>query len=220
VAGPRDYTRSTLMALAILSGGLCYYLGCPEEVVREVEEQFCSVADIAHIKAAYPNGARYDAQMTDDERRALKNLILLCEPHHFMVDNLRQTDYYTVELLTRWKEQREADPSEALARLREVTPSGLRKIVAEGLARRDSQLLDALERLESNDHVAATLMRTLLDELTEAYSQLNNTMLNPHLIADLFEAASTLGDMKSVLVEFITVIQTTDFRRLPRPYED
>jgi len=115
---------------------------------------------------------------------------------------------------------REANPREALARLRDVTPSGLRKIVADGLAQRDSQLLDALDRLESNDHAAATLMRTLLDELTEAYSELNNTSLNPHLIADLVEAASTLGNMRSVLVEFINVMETIDFRRLPSSYED
>jgi hypothetical protein len=208
------------MALAHLSGGLCYYPGCPEEVLREVDGEFFGVAAIAHIKAAYPNGARYDARMTNDERRDLKNLMLLCGPHHLTVDDVKQTDYYTVELLTRWKEQREADPREALARLREVTPSGLREIVADGLAQRDSQLLDALDRLESSDRVAATLMRTLLDELTEAYSELNTTSLSPHLIADLVEAANTLGGMKSILVEFITVKQTTDFRRLPRSYED
>jgi hypothetical protein len=208
------------MALAHLSGGLCYYPGCPEEVLREVEGRFFGVAAIAHIKAAYPNGARYDSQMTDDERRDQKNLMLLCGPHHIIVDDLKQTDYYTAELLTRWKDQREADPREALARLREVTPSGLRKIVADGLEQRDSQLFDALERLESNDHEAATLMRILLDELTEAYSELNRTSLNPHLIADLVEASSTLGSMRSILVEFITVMQTTDFRRLPRSYED
>jgi hypothetical protein len=209
-----------MMALAHLSGGLCYYPGCPEEVLREVEGKFFGVAAIAHIKAAYPNGARYDAQMTNDERRDLTNLMLLCGPHHIMVDDLKQTDYYTAELLIRWKEQREADPREALARLREVTPSGLRKIVADALAQRDSQLFDALERLESSDHEAATLMRILLDELTEAYSELNNTALNPHRIADLYEAANTLASMKSILVEFVTVMQTTDFRRLPRSYED
>lgn len=156
MAGPREYTKPTLMALAHLSGGLCYYPGCPEEVLREVEGQFFGVAAIAHIKAAYPNGARYDSQMTNDERRDLKNLMLLCGPHHIMIDDLKQTDYYTAELLRRWKEQREADPREALSRLREVTPSGLRKIVADGLEQRDSQLFDALERLESNDHEAAT----------------------------------------------------------------
>jgi hypothetical protein len=208
------------MALAYNSGGLCYFPGCPEEVLREVEGQIVGVAHIAHIKAANPNGARYDAQMTDDQRRDQANLMLLCAPHHSMVDEPKRTDFYTVELLTRWKEQREANPREALARLRDVTPSGLRKIVADGLEQRDSQLLDALERLASNDRLAATLMRTLLDELTEAYSELNRTSLNPHLIADLYEAASTLADMKRVLVEFITVMQTTDTRRLTRPYDD
>jgi hypothetical protein len=219
MASPRAYSRSTLMALTHLSGGLCYYPGCTEQVLREVEE-FYGVAEIAHIAAAYPNGARYDSKMTDDQRRDFKNLLLLCDPHHWLIDDPKQTDIHTVELLTRWKEQREAEPREALARLREVSPSGLRKIVAEGLAQRENELLDALDRLQGNDNQAATLMRTLVDELTEAYSQLNSAALSPHLIADLVEAASTLGSMRSVLVEFITVMQTTDFRRLPRFYEE
>jgi hypothetical protein len=79
MAGPRTYARSTLMALTHLSGGLCYYPGCPEQVLREVENDIYGIADIAHIKAAYPNGARYDPSMTDDQRRNLNNLMLLCE---------------------------------------------------------------------------------------------------------------------------------------------
>jgi hypothetical protein len=34
--GPSDYASETLEALARYSGGLCYYLGCPEPVVSEV----------------------------------------------------------------------------------------------------------------------------------------------------------------------------------------
>ena len=63
-------------------------------------------------------------------------------------------------------------------------------------------------------------MRTLLDELTEAYSELNETSLNPHLMAEFIEASNTLGDMKSILAEFINVMETADFRRLPRSYDD
>jgi hypothetical protein len=69
VAGPRSYTRSTLMALAHLSGGLCYWPGCPEPVLREVEGNLRFIVQISHICAAESGGPRYDVRMTDDERR-------------------------------------------------------------------------------------------------------------------------------------------------------
>lgn len=219
MAGPRDYTRSTLMALAHHSGGLCYWPGCTEPVLREVEGQIRFIVEIAHICAAYRNGARYDELMTDDQRRDFKNLMLLCDPHHDLADNKKKENIYTVEVLARWKAQREADPREALSRLREVTPTGLRKIVAEGLAQRDSQLFEALSRLENKDKEAAILMRTLLDELTEAYSQLHSGPLNPYLISELGEAAATLASLRGVLTGFIDAIDGFDFRRLPRNFE-
>jgi hypothetical protein len=221
MAGPRDYTRSTLMALGHFGGGLCYWPGCTESVLKDVEEWGPrSIAEIAHIRAAYRNGARYDELMTNDERRDFKNLILLCDPHHDIADDKKKEHIYTVEVLTRWKEQREADPREALSRLREVTPSGLRKIVADGLAQRDSQILDALGRLENKDQRAAALMRTLLDELTEAYSLLDSGALNPYVVSELSEATETLYGLREILSEFTEAIQAFDFRRLPRNFEE
>ena len=98
----------------------------------------------------------------------LTNLMLFCDPHHYVVDARDKEAIYTPEVLYRWKAQRESAPREALKRLREVTPVGLRKIVAEGLQQHDARLLGALDRLESNDREAAALMRDLVDELTEA----------------------------------------------------
>jgi hypothetical protein len=220
MAGPRDYSRSTLIGLAHYSGGHCYWPGCIEPVLREVDGRPHFIVEIAHIRAANRNGARYDELMTDDERRDFRNLMLLCDPHHDVVDDNKKVHIYTAEVLTRWKSQREANPREALSRLRDVTPSGLRRIVAEGLAQRNSDLLDALTRLESNDQEAAELMRSLLDELTEAYSQLKDSALNPDLIEQLSDAAYLLDKHKDVLSEFSENIASFDFRRIRRDYED
>jgi hypothetical protein len=46
--------------------------------------------------------------MTDDERRAFANLILLCTPHHTIVDRLHPSDY-PPDKLQRWKTERETD---------------------------------------------------------------------------------------------------------------
>jgi hypothetical protein len=209
VPGPRDYTSRTLMSLAHLSGGLCYCPGCPEPVLRETNGQMYRIVEIAHIRGAYPGSARYDETMTDDQRRDLPNLMLLCDPHHDEVD--AKEEIYTLEVLYRWKAQRESAPREALKRLREVTPAGLRKIVADGLQQHDARLLSALGRLESNDREAAALMRSLVDELTEAYTR-QRRGLDPDLVMEFSAATLRLTEMKDVLEEFsVASVRAQDF---------
>jgi hypothetical protein len=200
VPGPRDYTSRTLMSLAHLSGGLCYWPGCPEPVLREVNGQMHRIVEIAHIHGAYPGGARFDEAMTNDQRRDLANLMLFCDPHHDEVDAKEKEEIYTPEVLYRWKAQRESAPRETLKRLREVTPAGLRKIVAEGLQQHHARLLSALSRLESDDREAAALMRNLIDELAEAYTP-ERQGLDPDLVAELSAATFRLTRMKEALQE-------------------
>jgi hypothetical protein len=45
--------------------------------------------------------------MTDDERRAFTNLLLLCKPHHDVVDK-RHPNRYSVKTLVEWKTKRES----------------------------------------------------------------------------------------------------------------
>jgi hypothetical protein len=218
------------MALANLSGGLCYWPGCPEPMLRRVGGEIHFIGQRVHIRGAYSGSARYDQAMSDDERRGFGNLVVMCKPHHEVID-VREPDLYTAEVLLRWKAQREASPSEALERLREVTPSGLRKIVADGLRDHDAMLIEAMDRLEASDHEAATLMRSLLDELTEAYSRLRNGIdpdtvdllhrasrnlgdyLNPDVVHQLDKAARRLVNMQSTLDAFIEAVPA--LRRIP-----
>jgi hypothetical protein len=151
--------------------------------------------------------------MSDDDRRDIANLILLCTPHHAEVDRLHP-DRYPVEILLRWKTQREANPREALERLREVTPAGLRKIVAEGLQEHDARLLNAFGRLERSDQESAALMRSLVDELTEAYAR-QREYLDPDVVGDLYMATRQLSDMQDVLEEFSTAVNL--YRSRPPP---
>ncbi|MBO4273150.1 hypothetical protein [Microbispora triticiradicis] len=95
---------------------------------------------------------------------------------------------FTVEQLRRWKEQREATPREALERLRAVTPSGLKAIVAEGIKTRDDRILTALARLSESDQEAVLLIRNLIDELTEVYSS-RRPVLDPDVV-EMFSRAT------------------------------
>jgi hypothetical protein len=70
----RNITLNTIKKLYALSGNKCANPDCQRELVKDGTQ----LGEIAHICAASPNGPRYDASMTDDERRDYANLILLC----------------------------------------------------------------------------------------------------------------------------------------------
>ena len=56
---------------------------------------------------------RLNTTVTDDQRRGFKNLVVMCKPHHEVID-IREPDLYTPEILFRWKSQGEANPREAI----------------------------------------------------------------------------------------------------------
>ena len=107
MAGPRDYSQPTRAALAVLSRGTCYFPDCQRPVIVFIDDEPYVDVHIAHISDAKP-GNRYDVSMTDDERRSFGNLILLCKPHHDLVDRAHP-NRYRVEDLAAWKANRERD---------------------------------------------------------------------------------------------------------------
>jgi hypothetical protein len=115
MTGSRDYSRTTIFALARLGGKTCYWPDppCPIPVMVFIDGQPVRNVEIAHIRAANPNGARYYSQMTNKERSDWPNLILLCTPHHNMVDKIRPKDY-PAEVLEKWKLNREKESAVAL----------------------------------------------------------------------------------------------------------
>jgi hypothetical protein len=105
MSGPRAYTPGTRAALIAFSHGVCYFPGCETPVVAFVGKDPLLNVEIAHIRDARV-GNRFDDSMTDDERRAFSNLILLCRVHHVIVDKTRASDY-PIERLQQWKTERE-----------------------------------------------------------------------------------------------------------------
>ena len=90
--------------LYLRSGNRCAFKNCRHELVDK-NGIFCG--EIAHICAANPRGARYDANMTDDERASYDNLILLCPTHHTKIDKKKGEAIYTVEVLKKMKADHE-----------------------------------------------------------------------------------------------------------------
>lgn len=100
----REITSNTQKRLYALSANVCANPICRKKLVDDFGNQN---GEIAHICAASPDGPRYDASMTDDERRNIDNLILLCGDCNKLVDNKENVEKYPVSLLKDWKKNHE-----------------------------------------------------------------------------------------------------------------
>lgn len=89
--------RETLRRLYLHSGNRCAFPKCAETMM---DEEGTFVGEICHIEAAKTGGERYNAEMTDEERRSFENLLLLCHRHHVVTDNVEK---YPVEKLKEMK---------------------------------------------------------------------------------------------------------------------
>lgn len=87
---------------------------------------------IAHIKGAEPSAPRYEITMTDEERAAFPNLVLLCQAHHTAIDRISPEDY-PVAVLEAWKQQNE--PNGGLEALRGLTESTLEGLIEAAVAK-------------------------------------------------------------------------------------
>jgi len=68
---PTRPTDATVKRLFARSGNRCAFPKCTVEIVKEATV----VGEICHIKAARPDGPRYDASQTSAERHGYDNLI-------------------------------------------------------------------------------------------------------------------------------------------------
>lgn len=127
MAGPREYAAGVRPALALLSRGTCYYPDCDTPSVVFIDDEPIVNYEIAHIRDA-KQGNRYDPDMSDDERRSFSNLVLLCKPHHTLVDKTHP-ERFSVADLEKWKKDREGPGVEALRGLRGLTESRLADLI-------------------------------------------------------------------------------------------
>lgn len=133
MSGPRDYTAGTERALFRLARGTCYYPDCMAPIIRVVDGEAIVAVEIAHIRGALPDSARYDTAMTDEQRRAFANLLLLCTAHHKVVDRLKPVEH-PPELLEQWKHDNEGSGLDELLRLESASESNLERLIIEAVA--------------------------------------------------------------------------------------
>lgn len=97
------------------SAGICCFPACSVICVREAtsENPSATIGQIAHIESKSDRGPRANPLLSDRERDAYPNLILLCPTHHRLVD--ARESAFTADLLRTWKTERETTVFESLA---------------------------------------------------------------------------------------------------------
>jgi hypothetical protein len=84
-------TADTKRTLFLLSMNQCAFPSCLHNIINE-NNQF--IGEICHIEAANEGGERFNMKQTNEERRHISNLILMCPIHHKTTNN---TNIYNVE---------------------------------------------------------------------------------------------------------------------------
>lgn len=103
--------KDTLRELYLKSGNQCAFPNCTR-VILNSDGVF--VGQICHIEAAEEGGERFNPVMSDDERAAFSNLMLMCYEHHVITNDVIT---YTVEALQLMKAKHEikfTDPAQAI----------------------------------------------------------------------------------------------------------
>lgn len=101
----------TLRLVYLVSGNECAFEGCDHPII---DRDGVYVAQLCHIEAAMPGGERFNVTMSNEERRAPSNLMLLCHRHHKITDDVVK---YTVPVLAAIKAKHEARFSEGIGRM-------------------------------------------------------------------------------------------------------
>ncbi|MEU3229643.1 HNH endonuclease [Nocardiopsis alba] len=158
-------------------------------MVRFVQGVPVANLQIAHIYAFEEGGPRHKGGMSVEEKNSFSNLILLCHPHHVLVDK-RFPEKFPPALLFKWKEGREADGQEKLSGLRNVTEDRLQDLLSSVIAQQGKRIEDAISKLENFDSEAAAAVRELLDEVNQL--RRSSSFVDPDAINTLYKASANL----------------------------
>jgi hypothetical protein len=181
-------SAKVLRQLYVLSGNLCAKPQC-NSVLVNANGTF--VGEVCHIKAERPNGARYDKTLSEEQRRAAENLILLCSTCHTLVDS--EPKKFTVGLLTKWKREREARFQEVGDTLRQSYIKNIRD-EADYIDLSVPLTLNAFTGYLDEQNIIHNIDETTPKEIAEYVDQLKHvSMPDRLLIVTIIEKAIAMG---------------------------
>lgn len=99
-ASPDAHTQRRLFAA---SAGYCQNPACSNELFVDAAGKSVHIAEMAHVFAANDGGPRAKPELTDDERGAFENLIVLCANCHTIVD--KAPDAFPDHKMLAWKRE-------------------------------------------------------------------------------------------------------------------
>ncbi|WP_172591445.1 hypothetical protein [Shewanella xiamenensis] len=101
-ASPNAHTQRRLFAS---SAGYCQNPSCSKKLFDEANGKKFLIAELAHVFAAQDDGPRANVKLSEEERGAFENLIVLCANCHTMVD--KAPDAFPDSMMRRWKRDHE-----------------------------------------------------------------------------------------------------------------
>jgi hypothetical protein len=208
----RSYPPAVEKALFLLSRGRCYEPTCQQPVMRIIKgEPFVNV-QIAHICAHDDNGPRCAIEMTKAERRSFKNLLLLCKPHHTLIDRKINESEYSEAVLRGWKHLREGDFSSQLSGLENLTEDKLQQILAEAVGSANDTLTAAIDEMATISSDSADILRRLkIETFEQPYLDIDAVASLAHsaeIIRHLEDYAGVLHEATADLANFEDNVNT------------
>ena len=177
----------------MLSRGQCYAPGCGAAVMRRLDGQWRTKAHVAHICGLNKESARFDESVSVPERNSFGNLLLLCKPHHDLVDSKALENKYPKETLIVWKTAREGEYAGDLLELGAVTEDTLRRWMTDAVADTRGEIANAFDRLQDiSDTLIASLKQAALDFFDLPYLDPED-IRSLHYTATVFEKIPDSG---------------------------
>lgn len=99
--GQADPDRHTTLRLFADSGGYCQRPECPNRLFVDTASKNIHIAEMAHIIAAGQKGPRADTSISQAEKGAYDNLILLCANCHTTIDKAPAD--FPDDMIRQWK---------------------------------------------------------------------------------------------------------------------
>lgn len=73
-----------------------------------IDDKGTVIGQVCHIEAAMPDGPRFNPNQTNEQRRALSNLVLICANHHLQIDSKKHEKDWPLAKVRKLKAEHEA----------------------------------------------------------------------------------------------------------------
>lgn len=214
-------TKEVLRELYLKSGNLCAYPGCHNVMCDEAGN---FIGQICHIEAAEEGGERFNPHMTNEERRAAGNLMLMCYEHHVVTNNVAE---YPVSRLKQMKKAHEDKFSGIIQKMRNsVVDYGITDTFKESKACQALCTNCSYEENRENSKVLNKLLHRMTDLPIETRTLLGIMASRSFedwqhdCIVPLHEIAAATGKEESYILCHIEILKRRGLISEPEAYEN